>query len=116
LGAAGSHLDFGTGTVGTLAFASFIPGGYTLTVDNWSSGTTDRLIFASDQSANLGSFNFTGYANATELSLGGDYYEVTGITAVPEPATYFAGALALGVLGYHQRRRLTGRLRRATRI
>jgi hypothetical protein len=113
LSATGSHLDLGTGTVGTLTFASFTPGGFSLTIDNWTgtagtvgSGTTDRLIFASDQSANLSSFQFAGYAGATEFSLGGGYYEVTPVTLVPEPSTYVAGALALGLLGCHQRRRL----------
>ncbi len=28
-------------------------------------------------------------------------------TAVPEPATWFAGALALGAIGFMQRRRLS---------
>ncbi|MEY2488319.1 MAG: hypothetical protein QOC70_261, partial [Verrucomicrobiota bacterium] len=69
LTATGSHLDFGTGTVGILTFASLAPGGFTLTIDNWTGtsstqgtdGLTDRLIFASNQSGNLGSFNFTGF-------------------------------------------------------
>ena len=108
-------MDFGTGIVGTLTFASFTPGINTLTIDNWNgtantvgSASTDRLIFASDQSANLSSFNFAGYApGAVEFSLGGGYYE---ITPVPEPATYVTGALALGALGYHRRRRLCRQL------
>jgi autotransporter-associated beta strand protein len=106
LNASGSHLDFGTGTAGTLTFASFTPGAFTLTIDNWSSFTTDRLIFASDQSTNLSSFTFTGYgAGAIEFDLGGGFYEITPASPVPEPSTYVAGALALGALAYHQRRR-----------
>jgi autotransporter-associated beta strand protein len=120
LSATGSHLDFGTGTVGTLTFASFTPGIFSLTIDNWTgtlgtvgSGTTDRLIFASDQSANLTHFSFTGFASgATEFSLGGGYWEVTPVAPVPEPSTYVAGALALGALVYHQRKRLRRRLSR----
>jgi fibronectin-binding autotransporter adhesin len=87
LSATGSHLDFGTGTVGTFNFASFNPGSNILTIDNWTGTaptvgtvTTDRLIFASDQSANLGSFNFTGFGpGAMEFNLGGGYYEIAPV-------------------------------------
>ena len=46
-------------------------------------------------------------------SLGATY----GITPVPEPTTWAAGLLSLGVLGYSQRRRLAALIaaRRATR-
>jgi autotransporter-associated beta strand protein len=114
LNATGSHLNFGTGTVGTLTFASFTPGTNTLGINNWTgtagtvgNGTTDRLIFASDQSSNLSSFSFTGYGSgATEFSLAGGYFEITPGSPVPEPSTYVAGALTLAALVYHQRRRL----------
>jgi hypothetical protein len=110
LSATGSHLDFGTGIVGTLTFASFSPGSFSLTIDNWTAAGTDRLVFYSDQSANLSRFNFTGYAaGAFEIDLGGGYYEITPVAPVPEPATYVAGALALGALAYHQRRRFRRR-------
>lgn len=117
----GSQIDFGSGTVGVLTFASFTPGIFTLTIANWTgtpgtmgSGTTDRLIFNSDQNANLGSFSFTGYApGAIEFNLGGGYYEVVPVTAVPEPSTYIAGALALATVGFHQARRLRRRSKRA---
>jgi fibronectin-binding autotransporter adhesin len=110
LSGAGSHLDFGTGTAGILTFASFNPGGNTLTIDNWT-GTagmsgTDRLIFASDQSANLGSFNFSGFGpGAVEFTLGGGYYE---ITPIPEPGTYISGLLAFAAILFHHRRQLRG--------
>jgi fibronectin-binding autotransporter adhesin len=112
LTASGSHLDFGTGTVGVLTFASFTPGGFTLTIDNWTgngntvgSPSTDRLIFASDQSANLSSFVFNGFAGAVEFNLNNGYYEVTPLQAVPETSTWVAAALALGVAGLHFARR-----------
>jgi hypothetical protein len=113
LTAAGSTLDFGSGTVGVLNFASFTPGTFTLTIDNWTGtiatqggGTSDRLIFASDQSANLNSFSFTGYgAGAMEFNLGGGYYEIVPVAPVPEPSTYIVGALALAAVGFHQARR-----------
>ena len=110
LTAAGSQIDFGSGTVGVLNFASFNPGTYALMIANWTgtpntagNGSTDRLIFASDQSANLGSFSFSGYGpGAVEFNLGNGYYE---ITPVPETSTWLAGAFTLGVLGFHLIRR-----------
>jgi fibronectin-binding autotransporter adhesin len=124
LTASGSHLDFGTGTVGVLTFASFTPNSFTLTIDNWTgtantvgNGSTDRLIFASNQSANLSSFSFTGYAGATEVDLLNGYWEVVP-AAVPEPSTWVAAALTLAVFGVHfVRRRATRQpaLRRAAR-
>ena len=115
----GSHIDFGTGTVGVLTFASFDPGSgvdaLTLTIDNWTgvpgaagvTGTNDRLIFATDQSANYGSFNFTGYLGATEIALPGGYYEVVPVSLVPEPSTYVGALLGLAAVGFSQRKRLT---------
>jgi fibronectin-binding autotransporter adhesin len=112
LTASGSTLDFGTGTVGVLTFASFSPDSFTLTIDNWTgtastagSGTTDRLIFASEQSANLSSFYFTGFApGAVEFDLGNGYYEITP-AAIPETSTWVAAGLTLGVAAVHLGRR-----------
>ncbi|HEX8077344.1 MAG TPA: autotransporter-associated beta strand repeat-containing protein, partial [Chthoniobacterales bacterium] len=81
LTASGSKIDFGTGSVGTVTFASFTPGSFSVTIDNWTgtanavgSGSTDRLIFASSQNANLSSFSFAGYApGAVEFDLGNGY-------------------------------------------
>jgi hypothetical protein len=108
---ADSHLDFGTGSVGTLTFASFTPGAFSLTIDNWT-GTaatggnilTDRLIFNSDQSANLSSFLFAGYApGAVEFNLGGGFFEVV---PVPETGLYLPGLLALAVIALRHRRQI----------
>lgn len=117
LSAAGSHLDFGTGGVGTLTFASFAPGAFTLTIDNWSgsSGTvgtamTDRLIFNSNQSANLGSFNFTGFGpGAVAFDLGGGYWE---IVPVPEAGTYFNGSIVIALILLHHRRQVRRSIQR----
>jgi len=117
LSATGSHLDFGTGTVGVLTFASLVAGGHTVTIDNWTgtiatvgNGLTDRLIFASDQSGNLGSFNFTGFGpGAVEFNLGGGYFEVT---AVPEAGTYFSGSIVLALILLHHRKQLRQLLHR----
>jgi fibronectin-binding autotransporter adhesin len=116
LTATGSKLDFGSGPVGALVFANFIPDTFKLTIDNWTgtadvqgSASTDRLIFQTSlSSATLASFSFTGYTTgATQFNLGNGYYEITPtVTAVPEPSTYAAAALALLAIGYQQRRRL----------
>jgi hypothetical protein len=106
LSATGSDLDFGTGAIGTLTFASFSPGSFSLTIDNGRGAGTDGLVFHSDQSANLSNLSFTGYGpGAVEFDLGGGFYEITPVAPVPEPSTCVAGALALGALAYHQRRR-----------
>jgi hypothetical protein len=75
-------------------------------------GTTDRLIFASDQSANLATFDFTGYLGATQFALAGGFYEITPVSPVPEPSTYFAALLGFATVAVHQRKRLTRLLRR----
>ena len=88
------------------------PGSFTLTIENWTgavntagSPSTDRLIFASDQSANLSSFYFTGYLQgASEFALPGGYWEVTP-TAIPETSTWLAAMLGLGIVGFHLIRR-----------
>jgi autotransporter-associated beta strand protein len=111
LAAAGSRLDFGTGTVGVLSFASLNAATFTLTIDNWTgnynqvgSGSTDRLIFDADQTSNLSSFAFTGFgAGGVQFDLGNGYWEV--VAAVPEPSTWLGGALALAMLGGWQARR-----------
>ena len=121
LTASGSHLDFGTGTVGVLSFASFSAAGYLLLIDNWTGTTgavgtnaTDRLIFNSDQAFNLSNFSFTGYASgAREFDLGGGFFEVAPVTPVPEPSTYAAGCLGLLGVGYSLSREL--RRRRSAR-
>jgi len=117
LTAAGSHLDFGAGTAGILTFASFTSGGNTLTIDNWSgtaatmgTGLTDRLIFASNQSGNLASFNFTGFGpGAVQFDLGNGYFE---ITPVPEASTYFSGAIVFALILLHHRKQLRQLLHR----
>jgi fibronectin-binding autotransporter adhesin len=108
----GGTIDFGTGAVGILTFASFSPGTSTLTIANWTGSagvggtpSTDRLIFASDQGANLNSFSFSGFAGATEISLGGGYFEVVPVMAVPEASTWIGAALTLAPLGFRVFRR-----------
>ena len=114
-----SHIDFGIGTTGTLTFSNFIPNTNMLVIDNWTgtantvgSGSTDRLIFFSDQSLNLSFFSFTGYTGATEFALGGGYYEIAPLSAVPEmnPAIAVSAitAIAAAIALTRRRRRVLG--------
>ena len=109
LTAAGSTIDFGTGATGTLAFAIFNPGGNSLTIDNWTGtpgaigdATTDQLLFATDPTPNLSSFNFTGYqSGGLAFLLSSGFYEVTpDFSPVPEmnPAVASAFCALFGVL------------------
>ena len=108
---AGSQIDFGTGATGTLAFALFNPGSNTIVIDNWTGvagtaggATSDRLIFATSQAANLNDFIFDGYYGATQIALAGGYYEVTPLTPVPEINPAFLSALCLfGGILLHRR-------------
>ena len=114
LTAAGSEVDFGSGTVGTLTFASFTPNAFSLTILDWTgvagtmgNGSTDRLIFNSDQSANLSSFFFTGYGSgAIQFDLLNGYYEITPVSLVPEPSTYVAAVFVLATIGIQHVRRV----------
>jgi hypothetical protein len=111
---ASSTLDMGSGGVGTLTFASFNPGNFTLNITNYAStaaigvagvdGTDDRLIFNQDQAAagNLDNFSFGGIS-AQQIALGGNFFE---ITPIPESSTWVAGALILATLTLAQRRRI----------
>ena len=106
------------GASGTLVFSSFTPAGFTLDVDGSNFGTsttsadssTDRLIFAADQSGNLADFTFNGTADASEVNLGGGFFEIEP-SAVPEPSTVLGGLLVVGSLGWSQRRRVRGWMR-----
>jgi len=124
--AAGSSLNYGGSAVanGTLTFASFTPAGFTLSISGYDGvfgtttpgvdGTNDRLIFNTDQSANLARFSFinpdglTGTFAADEINLGNGFFE---IVPVPEPTTWAASLLTAAALGYTQRRRFAKRLR-----
>jgi autotransporter-associated beta strand protein len=108
---ANAHIDFGTENVGTLTFASLTAGIFTLTIDHWTgsvntvgNASTDRLVFDSDQTANLPRFDFTGYSSAVEFALGSGFYEV--VPLVPEPATWLAGIMALAAVFYQYLRRI----------
>jgi autotransporter-associated beta strand protein len=109
---ADSHIDFSTGAVGILTFASLTTNAHMVTVDNWTgtynhvgSVSSDRLIFDTDQSANLNNFFFTGYGTGgVEFSLGSGFFEV--VAAVPEPSTWLPPLLLVtAIVGKQLRRR-----------
>jgi hypothetical protein len=123
--AGNATVDFGNwGTeIGTLAFADFDPTTFTLTVDNWtspefaadpqnytpSSLTDDRLIFGTDQTANLAKFVFVGYTGARQIDLHNGLYEIVPdavFTAVPEASTVYICLALLGLVAWRQRHSL----------
>ena len=81
--------------------------GQTLSFTNFGVGS-DRVLFSSSVSGVLGQISLNGSAaSETQVSFGGNnYYE---LTAVPEPSTWIAGGLLLGLLAYRERRRLKRR-------
>ena len=114
---ANSTLDFnllGTGGVGTLTFAGFAPGTFTLNVLNWTGsgnfntltsgvdGMDDRLIFAGATAPNSLLITFNGGPSGV-IPLDAGYFEVV---PVPEPGTWAAGLLVVAALGFSQRKRL----------
>ena len=104
LGASGAHSTLALTGATASSFAttqhfSFINLGATAGLyDNIITGVTSSPFptdtFVIDNSGFMGTFSWDG-ANI-DLTL----------TAIPEPGTWFAGALALGAVGYWQRRRL----------
>jgi autotransporter-associated beta strand protein len=102
----------GTATLGSSTLQLIIASGLTFTPN-----TVYTLIDATTIS---GTFNgiadnslqtFSGYEFIAHYNLGGDgNFE---LTAVPEPSTWVAGALALAAVGYTQRRRFVRALERA---
>jgi autotransporter-associated beta strand protein len=114
-----STLNFGTLGVGTLTFAGFNPGTFTLTISNWTSsaslasltsgtdGTDDRLIFAGITPPNTAFITFDGAA-AAFIPLDTGFWEVV---PVPETSTWVTAALALGAVVFAQRKRFAKRSR-----
>jgi autotransporter-associated beta strand protein len=107
---ANSNLDFRTDGIGTLTFASFVPNGHVLDILNYISiasglntnisgtdGTDDRLIFNQDESGALSDFSFNGIS-ATEIALGGGFFEIVPVTPIPEPGTWAAAVLSAAII------------------
>jgi hypothetical protein len=129
----GSHaiIDFVTGNTAngsSLVFSSLVGGnGGFLDIKNWtgtagsdnSATGNDRLLFATNpgltnaQLANIAFFDDsnTAFAVGGTLIAYGNEFE---LVPVPEPGTWVAAALALGAIGFSQRRRLARACTRAS--
>lgn len=115
-----SKLDFGTtGTSNLIQFAGVgtHTTGAMLQITDWegtagSANGTDRLLFAGSSTAFTLAYlptdvSFNGVPGYGIQSFSG-YYEVYGLVAVPEPATWAAGALCAGLAFGTLRRRSLG--------
>ncbi|MEY2565379.1 MAG: fibronectin-binding autotransporter adhesin [Verrucomicrobiota bacterium] len=124
------------GTVGALSLSSNVTfsgtAGYNVDI---SGGTSDKLIIggALNLNSTTDQITFNGAADGTTSYVLATYGSVTGtfntvnnlpsnyilfygtneldLIAVPEPSTWIGGALALGALGFSQRRRFVKRSR-----
>ncbi len=123
---ANSTLDFGSGsTTSVIAFASAgtFSSNVKLTIDDWNGtygsadGTSnagvseDALYFGTTASltvAQLADIQFYNGSHdyAAAQASNGEVYAT--MTVVPEPGTLFAALALLGVIGYRERRRITG--------
>jgi hypothetical protein len=112
-----SVIDLGGGA-SVIAFANSSAQTWTgtLSIYNWS-GTpgagngTDQLYFGTDATGltaeQLGQIAFYSDSGTTFLGWAGYANDLDGeVAPVPEPSTWFATALALGALGFTQRRRM----------
>jgi hypothetical protein len=132
-----SVIDFGAGTGNTLTFASITlnPNFTSLKIYNWSGagysststndpGTDlnqDRLLFAGLTGLTPQQLSqITFYTDNGITQIGSGVSEITfgagsqvELVPVPEPSTWVAGGLLLGLLGYRERRRLRTLLARA---
>jgi hypothetical protein len=111
--AADSTLDFGTTNNVRLRFSTASWTGGTLTITNWTGveltgNNPDQFLIGSGPVSPdlLSHITFQGFApGAIAFNRGGGLYE---IVPIPEPATIF-GALALvGLIGFRERRRISG--------
>ena len=120
---ANSTIDFGTGNTNSLTFASLSLGSFNLVVTHWtgtyytagettdhSNGTQDRLLFTIDPSLNATQLSQISFYNDAGNFIGTGKeiaFGITELVPVPEPSTWIAGSLMLGLIGYRERRRLS---------
>jgi hypothetical protein len=121
-----SILDFGSGAGNTLTFSSIAlnPNFNSLRIYNWSVSSVaedptralqDRLVFSNYagtlSAAQLNQITFFTDNGLTQIGSGGAEIRFGAgsqveLVPVPEPSTWVAGGLLLGLLGYRERRRL----------
>ncbi|MGZ4986400.1 MAG: autotransporter-associated beta strand repeat-containing protein [Limisphaerales bacterium] len=116
-----STIDFqqSTGTIvfGQTAGVAFVDASafkldiYGYVGDSTPTGNLNHLVFQQNMTSFTGDFEFwngAAFVGATTSQLGSSgFWEITPVTAVPEPSTWAAGVLALGAISYSQRRRLS---------
>jgi hypothetical protein len=122
-------IDFAT-PGSALAFSSLVgAAGQYVDIFNWTgnlgfddgNANNDRLLSASDpglSQTDLANFNFYSDGGSTLFGAGGTefvYGNMFEIVAVPEPGTWFAAALALGAIGFAQRKRVRACVSSGTR-
>jgi hypothetical protein len=132
-----SILDFGSGAGNTLTFSSIAlnPNFNSLRIYNWTGPlysttvlndpgtdtTQDRLLFLSSAGLSAEQLNqITFFSDNGLTRIGNGTAQITfgaggqaELVPVPEPSTWVAGGLLLGLLGYRERRRLRTLLARA---
>ncbi len=119
-----SVIDLGTGSANQLKFSSIVigPSFNSLKIYNYTAGVgeqflsdpnRDRLVFAGLLGLNAGQLSqiqFFSDSGSTLLGPAGQIaFGLPGeveLAPVPEPSTWMAGGLLLGLLGYRERRRL----------
>ena len=125
-----SIIDMGNGA-SILNFAnsssqSWAPGAiisiWNYTGNNEGGGGIDQLYFGTDNTGltptQLSQFQFYSDAGITPFYSGtqGTMLADGEVVPVPEPATWIGGFLALGVIGYTQRRRFAGLIKRTDKV
>lgn len=113
---ANSTINFGTGNsiIEFAGLGAHVPiTGADLAILNWTgtggtAGGTDQLLFAGTTTDFTSQFDqsdvsFNGVQGYNAIQIAAGYYE---IVEVPEPTTWHAAALTLGVIGFSQRKRL----------
>ena len=97
---ASSFLDFGTGDTGTLSFGTYTPSSL-LTINSFLPGNT--LTFGSDLTSTINDTSLFSFSGSFTSSYSGSTFT---ITAIPEPSTYVAAIVLLGLMLWPSRRRL----------
>jgi autotransporter-associated beta strand protein len=121
---ASSNIDFGAAVTNSiLHFAASNLATWTsgkiLEIDNWSGltsgGGIDQLIFGTTSSgltaSQIAEIQFLNPAGFAAGTYGATILSNGEIVPIPEPSTWLAAALALGAIGYGQRKRIGTMLR-----
>jgi len=89
---AGSSLDYGSGTAGTLQFGTYTPSSL-LTVNNFFVG--NELVFSSNLSSEVTNGSYFTFDHGFTSNWDGSTFT---ITAIPEPSAYVASVALIGLM------------------